>query len=214
MIQEHGLEYFIDVKNGQKTGFYLDQRANRAKIQEISNNKEILNCFCYTGGFSLNALCGGAKFVTSIDSSGQALQMAKLNTKTNGLPAAKTEWLEADVFKSLRKFREQGRNFDLIILDPPKFAPTKQNVEKASRAYKDINLLAMKLLNAGGLLASFSCSSAMSAELFKKILASSAEDARQDFSILDTFSADQDHPQLLSFPEGEYLKGLLLQKLS
>ena len=214
LIQEHGIEYYIDVENGQKTGFYLDQRANRAKIQEISNYKEILNCFCYTGGFSLNALCGGAKFVTSIDSSGQALQMAKLNTKINGLPAAKTEWIEADVFKSLRKFRDQGRNFDLIILDPPKFAPTKQHVEKASRAYKDINLLAMKLLNAGGLLASFSCSSAMSAELFKKILASSAEDVRQDFSILDTFSADQDHPQLLSFPEGEYLKGLLLQKLS
>ena len=213
-IQEHGLEYYIDVENGQKTGFYLDQRANRAKIQEISHNKEVLNCFCYTGGFSLNALRGGAKFVTSIDSSGQALQMAKLNTKTNGLPEEKTEWIEADVFMSLRKFRDQGRNFDLIILDPPKFAPTKQNVEKASRAYKDINLLAMKLLNDGGLLATFSCSSAISPELFKKILASSAEDARQDFSILDNFSADQDHPQLLSFPEGEYLKGVLLQKRS
>ena len=213
-IQEHGLEYFIDVENGQKTGFYLDQRANRAKIQEISHNKEVLNCFCYTGGFSLNALRGGAKFVTSIDSSGQALQMAKLNTKTNGLPEEKTEWIEADVFASLRKFRDQGRSFDLIILDPPKFAPTKQNVEKASRAYKDINLLAMKLLNEGGLLATFSCSSAISPELFKKILASSAEDARQDFSILDNFSADQDHPQLLSFPEGEYLKGVLLQKRS
>ena len=213
-IEEHGLEYYIDVENGQKTGFYLDQRANRAKIQEISHNKEVLNCFCYTGGFSLNALRGGAKFVTSIDSSGQALQMAKLNTKTNGLPEEKTEWIEADVCMSLRKFRDQGRNFDLIILDPPKFAPTKQNVEKASRAYKDINLLAMKLLNEGGLLATFSCSSAISPELFKKILASSAEDARQDFSILDNFSADQDHPQLLSFPEGEYLKGLLLQKRS
>ena len=213
-IQEHGLEYYIDVENGQKTGFYLDQRANRAKIQEISHNQEVLNCFCYTGGFSLNALRGGARFVTSIDSSGQALQMAKLNTKTNGLPEEKTEWIEADVFISLRKFRDQARNFDLIILDPPKFAPTKQNVEKASRAYKDINLLAMKLLNEGGLLATFSCSSAISPELFKKILASSAEDARQDFSILDNLSADQDHPQLLSFPEGEYLKGLLLQKRS
>ncbi len=213
-IQEHGLEYYIDVENGQKTGFYLDQRANRAKIQEISHNKDVLNCFCYTGGFSLNALRGEAKFVTSIDSSGQALQMAKLNTKTNGLPEEKTEWIEADVFASLRKFRDQGRNFDLIILDPPKFAPTKQNVEKASRAYKDINLLTMKLLNEGGLLATFSCSSAISPELFKKILASSAEDARQDFSILDNFSADQDHPQLLSFPEGEYLKGVLLQKRS
>ena len=213
-IQENGLEYYIDVENGQKTGFYLDQRANRAKIQEISHNQEVLNCFCYTGGFSLNALRGGARFVTSIDSSGQALQMAKLNTKTNGLPEEKTEWIEADVFASLRKFRDQARNFDLIILDPPKFAPTKQNVEKASRAYKDINLLAMKLLNEGGLLATFSCSSAISPELFKKILASSAEDARQDFSILDNLSADQDHPQLLSFPEGEYLKGLLLQKRS
>jgi 23S rRNA (cytosine1962-C5)-methyltransferase len=159
-------------------------------------------------------LLGEAKFVTSIDSSGQALQMAKLNTKTNGLPEEKTEWIKADVFMSLRKFRDQGRNFDLIILDPPKFAPTKQNVEKATRAYKDINLLAMKLLNKGGLLATFSCSSAISPELFKKILVSSAEDARQDFSILDNFSADQDHPQLISFPEGEYLKGLLLQKRS
>ena len=214
VIKEHGLKYCIDVENGQKTGFYLDQRANRAKIQEISNNKEVLNCFCYTGGFSLNALRGGAKFVTSIDSSRQALKMAKLNTKTNGLPEENTEWIEADVFMSLRKFRDQGRNFDLIILDPPKFAPTKQNVEKASRAYKDINLLAMKLLNAGGLLATFSCSSAISPELFKKILASSTADARQDFSILDNFSADQDHPQLLSFPECEYLKGLLLQKCS
>ena len=213
-IEEHGLEYYIDVENGQKTGFYLDQRANRAKIQEISHNKKVLNCFCYTGGFSLNALRGGARFATSIDSSGQALQMAKLNTKTNGLPEEKTEWIEADIFASLRKFRDQARNFDLIILDPPKFAPTKQNVEKASRAYKDINLIAMKLLNEGGLLATFSCSSAISPELFKKILASSAEDARQDFSILDNFSADQDHPQLLSFPEGEYLKGVLLQKRS
>ncbi len=212
VIEEHGLEYYIDVKNGQKTGFYLDQRANRAKIQEISNNREVLNCFCYTGGFSLNALRGGAKFVTSIDSSGQALKMAKLNTKMNGLQEEKTTWMEADVFASLRKFRDQGRNFDLVILDPPKFAPTKQNVEKAARAYKDINLLAMKLLNLGGLLASFSCSGAISPELFRKILASSAEDARNDFLIIDTFSADQDHPQLLSFPEGEYLKGILLQK--
>ena len=155
---------------------------------------------------------GGAKFVTSIDSSGQALKMAKLNTKINGLQEEKTTWMEADVFASLRKFRDQGRNFDLVILDPPKFAPTKQNVEKAARAYKDINLLAMKLLNLGGLLASFSCSGAISPELFRKILASSAEDARNDFLIIDTFSADQDHPQLLSFPEGEYLKGILLQK--
>jgi len=212
IIKEHGLEYYIDVKNGQKTGFYLDQRANRAKIQEISNNREVLNCFCYTGGFSLNALRGGAKFVTSIDSSGQALKMAKLNTRMNGLQEDKTAWMEADVFASLRKFRDQGRNFDLVILDPPKFAPTKQNVEKAARAYKDINLLAMKLLNLGGLLASFSCSGAISPELFRKILASSAVDARHDFLIIDTFSADQDHPQLLSFPEGEYLKGILLQK--
>ena len=212
VIKEHGLEYYIDVKNGQKTGFYLDQRANRAKIQEISNNREVLNCFCYTGGFSLNALRGGAKFVTSIDSSDQALKMAKLNTRMNGLQEDKTAWMEADVFASLRKFRDQGRNFDLVILDPPKFAPTKQNVEKAARAYKDINLLAMKLLNSGGLLASFSCSGAISPELFRKILASSAEDARHDLLIIDTFSADQDHPQLLSFPEGEYLKGILLQK--
>ena len=113
MIQEHGFEYSVDVENGQKTGFYLDQRANRAKIQEISTNKEILNCFCYTGGFTLNALRGGAKFVTSIDSSEQALQMAKLNVETNELPAEKTEWIAADVFKSLRKFRDQGRNFDI-----------------------------------------------------------------------------------------------------
>jgi 23S rRNA (cytosine1962-C5)-methyltransferase len=211
-IEEHGLEYFVDVENGQKTGFYLDQRANRAKIQALSNGKEVLNCFCYTGGFSLNALRGGAKFVTSLDSSSQALKMAKSNAEKNGFGEERASWMETDVFACLRKFRDQGRYFDLIILDPPKFAPTKKHVEKASRAYKDINLLAMKLLNSSGLLASFSCSSAISHELFKKILASSAEDARLDFSILDKFSADQDHPHLLSFPEGEYLKGLLLQK--
>ena len=177
-LREHGLAYGVDVAAGHKTGFYLDQRDNRKRVGELSQGREVLNCFCYTGGFSLNALAGGAASVLSVDSSAQALAQARDNLARNELDAARAQWQEADVFKHLRILRDQGRSFDLIVLDPPKFAPTAAFAEKAARGYKDINLLAFKLLRPGGLLASFSCSGGISAELLQKILAGAALDAR------------------------------------
>lgn len=211
-INEHGLRYAVDVAQGHKTGFYLDQRDNRRRIGELARDRDVLNCFCYTGGFSLNGLAGGAKSVLSVDSSAHALEQARNNLRRNDLDVSRAEWLEADVFKHLRVLRDQGRNFDLIVLDPPKFAPTAAFAEKASRGYKDINLLALKLLRPGGLLATFSCSGGISPDLFQKILAGAALDAQADASIVGHFNAAADHPILLSFPEGEYLKGLLLQR--
>ena len=211
-LREHGLSYGVDVAAGHKTGFYLDQRDNRKRIGELSQGREVLNCFCYTGGFTLNALAGGAQSVLSVDSSADALAQARDNLRRNGLDAARAEWQDADVFKHLRVLRDQGRSFDLVVLDPPKFAPTAAFAEKAARGYKDINLLALKLLRAGGLLASFSCSGGISAELFQKILAGAALDAGVDASIVGHFAAAADHPVLLSFPEGDYLKGLLLRR--
>jgi 23S rRNA (cytosine1962-C5)-methyltransferase len=211
-LREHGLSYGVDVAAGHKTGFYLDQRDNRKRIGELSQGREVLNCFCYTGGFTLNALAGGAQSVLSVDSSADALAQARDNLRRNGLDAARAEWQDADVFKHLRVLRDQGRSFDLVVLDPPKFAPTAAFAEKAARGYKDINLLALKLLRPGGLLASFSCSGGVSAELFQKILAGAALDAGVDASIVGHFAAAADHPVLLSFPEGDYLKGLLLRR--
>jgi 23S rRNA (cytosine1962-C5)-methyltransferase len=211
-IREHGLAYGVDVAAGHKTGFYLDQRDNRKRVGELAAGREVLNCFCYTGGFTLNALAGGAASVLSVDSSADALAQAKDNLARNDLDAARAQWQEADVFKYLRTLRDQGRDFDLIVLDPPKFAPTAAFAEKAARGYKDINLLALKLLRPGGLLASFSCSGGISAELFQKILAGAALDAGADASIVGHFAAAADHPVLLSFPEGDYLKGLLLRR--
>ena len=211
-LREHGLSYGVDVAAGHKTGFYLDQRDNRKRIGELSRGREVLNCFCYTGGFTLNALAGGAASVLSVDSSADALALAQDNLQRNGLDDGRAEWLEADVFKQLRVLRDQGRSFDLIVLDPPKFAPTAAFAEKAARGYKDINLLALKLLRPGGLLASFSCSGGISADLFQKILAGAALDAEAEASIVGRFCAAADHPVLLSFPEGDYLKGLLLRR--
>jgi 23S rRNA (cytosine1962-C5)-methyltransferase len=211
-MREHDLAYGVDVAGGHKTGFYLDQRDNRRRIGELSQGREVLNCFCYTGGFTLNALAGGAKSVLSVDSSAGALAQARDNLARNDLDAARAEWQEADVFKYLRTLRDQGRSFDLVVLDPPKFAPTAAFAEKASRGYKDINLLALKLLRPGGLLASFSCSGGIPAELFQKIVAGAALDAGADASIVGHFAAAADHPVLLSFPEGDYLKGLLLRR--
>ena len=210
-VVEHGLRFRVDVKAGQKTGFYLDQRDNRALTETLAHDKDVLNCFCYTGGFSLYALRGGAKSVLSIDASGDALRIAQENLTTNGLDASRAEWLEADVFQALRKLRDQGRQFDFIILDPPKFAPTAAFAEKAARGYKDINLLAFKLLRPGGLLATYSCSGGISADLFQKIIAGAALDAGVDAQIIYHLHASADHPVLLSFPEGEYLKGLVLR---
>jgi len=211
-IREHGLRYGVDVAAGHKTGFYLDQRDNRKRIGELSQGRDVLNCFCYTGGFTLNALAGGAASVLSVDSSADALAQARDNLRRNELDAARAEWQDADVFRHLRALRDQGRSFDLIVLDPPKFAPTAAFAEKAARGYKDINLLALKLLRAGGLLASFSCSGGVSTELFQKILAGAALDAGVEASIVGHFAAAADHPVLLSFPEGDYLKGLLLRR--
>ena len=211
-IREHGLGYGVDVAAGHKTGFYLDQRDNRKRIGELARDRDVLNCFCYTGGFTLNVLAGGAKSVLSVDSTADAIARAKDNLARNDLDAARAEWQEADVFKYLRTLRDQGRSFDLVVLDPPKFAPTAAFAEKAARGYKDINLLALKLLRPGGLLASFSCSGGVSADLFQKILAGAALDAGAEVSIVGHFAASADHPVLLSFPEGDYLKGLLLRR--
>ena len=210
-VIENGLRFAVDVAEGQKTGFYLDQRDNRAFTGELSQGKEVLNCFCYTGGFSLYALRGGAKSVLSIDASEGALELAKRNVELNSLDTAKAEWQCADVFEALRKLRDQNKKFDLIILDPPKFAPTAAFAEKASRAYKDINLLGFKLLRPGGLLFTYSCSGGISDDLFQKIVAGAALDAGVNAQVVKKLHAAPDHPVLLSFPEGAYLKGLVLR---
>jgi len=208
-VTEHGLHYGIDADHGHKTGFYLDQRDNRFLLRGMVKDKIVLDCFCYAGGFALNALAGGARSVTAIDSSGPALVAAQANAARNQLPAA--EWIEADVFQSLRKFRDAGRKFDVIVLDPPKFAPTAAHAEKAARAYKDINLIGFKLLNPGGALMTYSCSGGVSPDLFQKIIAGAALDAGVDARIERWLHAAADHPVALNFPEGEYLKGLLVR---
>jgi len=211
-IIEHGLNFRVDVEQGQKTGFFLDQRENRQRVRALAAGREVLDGFCYTGGFSIAALAGGAKRVTAIESSKDAIQIARENLAANPLDASKVEFVPADVFAHLRKLRDQNAKFDLIVLDPPKFAPTAAQVKNAARAYKDINLWALKLLAPGGLLATFSCSGGVSAELFQSIVAGAALDAGADARIIERFGAAADHPVALEFPEGEYLKGLLLLK--
>lgn len=210
-VIENGLRFRVDVAAGQKTGFYLDQRDNRALTETLARDKDVLNCFCYTGGFSLYALRSGAKSVLSIDASADALRIAAENLADNNLDPSRAEWLEADVFHALRTLRDQNKKFDLIILDPPKFAPTAAFAEKAARGYKDINLLAFKLLRTGGLLFTYSCSGGISVDLFQKIIAGAALDAGVDAQIVHYLHASADHPVLLSFPEGAYLKGLVLR---
>jgi 23S rRNA (cytosine1962-C5)-methyltransferase len=213
-IIEHGLNFRVDVEQGQKTGFFLDQRENRQRVRALAAGREVLDGFCYTGGFAIAALAGGASRVCAIESSKDAIQMAKDNLAANPLDAGRMEFLAADVFKQLRVFRDEGRTFDLVVLDPPKFAPTAAQAKNAARAYKDINLLAFKLLAPGGLLATFSCSGGVSAELFQSIVAGAALDANADAKIIERFSAAADHPVALEFPEGDYLKGLLVLKSS
>lgn len=208
-IEENGMRLEVDVATGHKTGFYLDQRDNRLQVGRLCAERDVLNCFSYTGGFTLQALAHGARSVASVDSSGPALEIARRQVANNGLPAGRCEWIEADAFQQLRKFRDQGRSFDLVILDPPKFAPTAASAERAARGYKDINLLAFKLLRPGGLLATFSCSGGVSQDLFRKIVAGAALDAQVDARVIGQFHAAADHPVSLAFPEGEYLKGLL-----
>ena len=212
VIEEHGVRMAVDIVAGHKTGFYLDQRDNRRLLATLSSAKRVLNCFCYTGGFSLQALAGGAASVLSIDSSQPALDRAVANLALNPqLDASCAEWRCANVFDELRKLKAVGETFDLIVLDPPKFAPSASHAERASRAYKDINLLGFKLLAPGGLLMTYSCSGGIGVELFQKIVAGAGIDSGRTGRIVKRLQGAADHPVDLAFPEGEYLKGLLVQ---
>jgi 23S rRNA (cytosine1962-C5)-methyltransferase len=211
-IVEHGLNFRVDVEQGQKTGFFLDQRENRQRVRALAAGREVLDGFSYTGGFAIAALAGGAKHVTAIESSADAIQIAKENLAANPLAAGGIEFVQADVFKHLRLLRDKGAKYDMIVLDPPKLAPTAAHAENAARAYKDINLLALKLLAPRGLLATFSCSGGVPADLFQSIVAGAALDAGAEAKIIERFGAAADHPVALEFPEGDYLKGLLVLK--
>jgi 23S rRNA (cytosine1962-C5)-methyltransferase len=212
-ITENGLQFNMDIQRGHKTGFYLDQCENRRRVRPLAEGREVLDCFCYTGGFTVNALAGGAKSVLSVDSSTEALALCRENVSLNAFSSILHATIEGDVFQVLRKFRDEGRSFDMIILDPPKFAPTAAQTEKAARGYKDINLLAFKLLRPGGILVTFSCSGGVDAALFQKIVASAALDAGVDAQIAEYLSQAPDHPVALNFPEGAYLKGLLCRRV-
>ena len=211
-IHENGLKFTLNLESGHKTGFYLDQRQNRLRVRELAKDRDVLDCFCYTGGFTVNALAGGAKSVVAVDASAEALSLGRGNVALNGGQAESVEWREGDVFQVLRKFRDEARSFDLIVLDPPKFAPTAAQAEKASRGYKDINLLAFKLLRPGGILVTFSCSGGIDAYLFQKIVAAAALDAGVEAQIVEHLTQGPDHPVALNFPEGAYLKGLVCIK--
>ena len=213
VIREHEWRLSLDIASGHKTGFYLDQRDSRGKFAAYARRlqlQRVLNCYCYTGGFTIAALAGGAAHVVSIDSSAPALERARANVALNGFDASRTEFLDADVNASLRRFIEEGRTFDAIVLDPPKLAPTIAHAERAARAYKDINRLALKLLEPGGVLFTYSCSGGIGADLFHKIVASAGADAGVDGYIGERLGAAPDHPMTLAFPEGEYLKGLVI----
>ena len=211
-IRENGLDFWVDVHKGHKTGFYLDQRANRSRLRQLAVDRDVLDCFCYTGGFTVHAMAGGANSVQSVDGSGDALALARENLALNRLPSEEVEWVEGDVFQTLRGLRDRDRHFDLIILDPPKFAPTAAQAEGAARGYKDINLLAFKLLRPGGLLVTFSCSGGISEDLFQKIVAGAALDAGAEAQIIERLHQGADHPVALNFPEGAYLKGFIIRK--
>jgi 23S rRNA (cytosine1962-C5)-methyltransferase len=214
-LLEHGWRLGLDIAHGHKTGYYLDQRDSRLALYQYTKRlgfAQVLNCFSYTGGFSVAALAGGAGHVTSIDSSGPALEQARANLLLNGLDPAQASFMDADVNTSLRQFVTEGRSFDAIVLDPPKFAPTAAHAERAARAYKDLNRQAFKLLTPGGVLFTFSCSGGIGVELFHKIVASAGLDAGVDGAILQRLGGACDHPMTINFPEGEYLKGLVVMK--
>ena len=221
-IHEHQWQLTLNIAEGHKTGFYLDQRDSRKRFADYAQRlgfKHVLNCFCYTGGFSVAALAGmraagtvADGHVTSIDSSGPALERARAHVALNGFDPNRASFMDADVNASLRQFLKEGQRFDAIILDPPKFAPTAAHAERAARAYKDINRLALQLLTPGGVLFTFSCSGGISADLFHKIVASAGADAGVDGYILERLGGAPDHPMTLEFPEGEYLKGLVVMR--
>jgi 23S rRNA (cytosine1962-C5)-methyltransferase len=213
VITEHGWQLGLDVALGHKTGYYLDQRENRRRFAELVRqlgSRTVLNCYAYTGGFSVAALAGGAQQVTTVDSSAPALAQARENLRRNGFDDAAHAFVDADVNAFLRQCLAEGRSFDAIVLDPPKFAPTAAHAERAARAYKDINRLGLKLLAPGGLLLTFSCSGGISADLFHKIVAGAGLDAGVNAAIVQRLEGAPDHPTTLEFPEGEYLKGLAL----
>jgi 23S rRNA (cytosine1962-C5)-methyltransferase len=210
-IMENGIRFLVDVHAGHKTGFYLDQCTNRRRIRTLARQCQVLDCFAYTGGFTVSALVGEASHVTMVESSGNALEVAKANLALNQLSQKDVDLIEGDVFVQLRKFRDRRICFDLIVLDPPKFAPTASQAQRAARGYKDINLLALKLLKPGGMLVTFSCSGGVSQELFQKIVASAALDAGVEAQILDYLHQGYDHPIGLNFPEGAYLKGFVIR---
>ncbi len=214
-LREHQWKLALNIAEGHKTGFYLDQRDSRHKFAQYAQRLQFqraLNCYCYTGGFTVAALAGGAAHVTSIDSSGPAIEKARANVALNGFDAARADFLDADVNASLRRFGAEGRTFDAIVLDPPKFAPTVAHAERAARAYKDINRLAFKLLEPGGVLFTYSCSGGISGDLFHKIVASAGCDAQVDAYIVERMGGAPDHPMTVAFPEGEYLKGLVVMR--
>jgi 23S rRNA (cytosine1962-C5)-methyltransferase len=208
-IMENGHTFLVDIKLGQKTGFYLDQRENRQKVSKYFFNKEILNAFAYTGAFSVYAAYAGAKRIMNVDSSERALQIAERNMRRNGFGDREDVYAVTDVFEIMRSYRDNNWKFDVVILDPPKFAHSKRHVEKATQGYKDINLLGMKLIKPGGVLISFSCSGAVSPDLFQKVLFGAAVDAGRHVQIIERLSQGADHPILLTYPESEYLKGLV-----
>ncbi|MFZ9427777.1 MAG: class I SAM-dependent rRNA methyltransferase [Ilumatobacteraceae bacterium] len=207
--RENGFTFAVDVESGHKTGFYIDQRNARMLIPQLSIGARVLNVFGYTGSFSVIANRSGATSVTTIDSSAPSLELTRLNARLNDTEPG--ELIVGDAGEQLRRLRDRRAEFDLIILDPPKFAPTQKNLDRASRAYKDVNLLGAKLLAPGGRLLTFSCSGAVSIDLFQKIVAGAALDAKRSMSIVQRLGQPVDHPVLLSYPESEYLKGLLLQ---
>ena len=212
-ILENGHRFLVDIAGGQKTGFYLDQRENRQALAGVAEGREMLNAFSFTGAFSVYAAAAGAGPITNLDTSKAALDLARAHVRLNGPPRPADAYDLGDAFQMLRRYRDQGRSFDLIVLDPPKFAPTRRHVQRASRAYKDINLLAIKLLRPGGILFTFSCSGGVDATLFQQIVFGASVDAGRDVQIIRHLSQGADHPVLLSFPESAYLKGLICRVL-
>jgi 23S rRNA (cytosine1962-C5)-methyltransferase len=212
-VQENGITYHINIAEGQKSGFYCDQRDNRAILANYAEDKNVLDCFSYSGGFTLNTFAAGAKSVTSVDSSALAIETLQQNIGLNKFSKKEFTAIQSDVNKQLRAFKEENKKFDIVILDPPKYAPSRSALDRAARAYKDLNRLGLLLLESGGLLATFSCSGAVDIETFKQIIAWAALDAGKEVQVIRQFSQPEDHPVRLSFPEGEYLKGLLVRVL-
>jgi 23S rRNA (cytosine1962-C5)-methyltransferase len=213
IMQENGIKILVDIPNGHKTGFYLDQRDSRLESMKYVQNKEVLNCFCYTGGFGLYALKGGASRVINVDVSQPALDIARKNCEINGFDVKKAVFLNADVFKILREYRDQGTQFDVVIMDPPKMVSSKNNLTSGARGYKDLNMLAIQILKPGGTLLTYSCSGLMESGLFQKIIADAALDAGREVKFVEAFTQARDHLIDTAYPEGLYLKGFAAKVL-